>query len=432
MARASTPTLLSLDRYCWIMGIEPAAFNQAVSNIVFPNGTACTPWPQHAFQDHDHTSREDLAREIALAEQDIANYMGWWPAPRWIEQDVQMWPRFHRPEYYDIGGYNVRFQRKGIKASYGKIIEPGQRAVTLIASPTVAGGTIVFSDEDGDGFDETVTVTANTTLTNQCELKVYTYDHDGEPEWEIRPARTKVIAGGVLTATFYAWQFIDPDLWEQLPTYADGGMPTIDMDEAIYVAAVDVYREYNDETATSATFYWEPEPSSIGSFCTFCSNVGCVRCTLTEQDGCAQIRDAEFGYLGAAPGSYDDDDGQWESAAWSVCRDPDTVKFNYYCGNLSELNRANRRCDGLSDQWARIIAWLATARLRRPACDCGAAGALIEWLQEDVSRNTRDGSYTVLWDDLSNPFGVRRGEIEAYRHIRSLEPKRIGGAGAVG
>ena len=33
--------------------------------------------------------------------------------------------------------------------------------------------------------------------------------------------------------------------------------------------------------------------------------------------------------------------------------------------------------------------------------------------------------------DLSNPFGTRRGEMEAYRHCRTLEPGRIGGTGAV-
>ena len=436
MARASYDTLLSLDGYAKVLGYAPPAFNSAYSNIIFPGDFACGLLWQHEWQGHDAASREEIAREIAVAEQDIANYLGWWPAPRWIAQDVKMEPRFHRPEYYDRGNWNVRFQRKGIKASYGKIIEPGQRAVTYISTATAQGDPCskTFSDEDGDGFDETVTITCTgITTTDECEIKVYFADHDGDPEWEIRPARTRNIAAGTFTATFYAWQLIDPDLWELFPTHADGGTPAVDLDDVTsYVTEVDIYREYNDPTATSAVFYWEPEPSSLsGDICDFCGGSGCVRCTLTEQEGCAHIRNAELGILAPAPGTYSDDDAQWVSASWSVCRDPDQLKLYYYCGNLSELNRAGRRCDGLSDQWARIIAWLATARLHRPLCDCGGVSSLVDWLQTDLATGTREQTHTVLWDDLSNPFGTRRGEMEAYRHCRGLEPNRIGGAGAV-
>lgn len=344
-----------------------------------------------------------------------------------------MYPRFHRPEYYSSHGINVRYQGKSVKAAYGKIIEPGQRAVTQICTAELQGDpcALAFSDEDGDGFLETVTVTATgITLTDECEIKVYFAGHNGEPEWEIRPARTKTLAGGTFTATFWKWQFIDPDYWEALPT---DSAPSINLDTDVYVDTCEIWREYNDPTATSAVFYWEPEPSTIGGgICSFCGGTGCIRCTLTEQEGCAHIRDANMGYLVPAPGTYDTDDGQWESAAWSVCRDPDQVKVYYYCGNLSELNLAGRRCDGLSDQWARIITWLATARLKRPLCACGSAGALVDWLQIDLAQATREVSYTVLWDELANPFGTKVGEMEAYRHCRSLEPGRQSGSGAVG
>ena len=436
MARASTPTLLSLDVYAQILGIAPPAFNSGVSQVVFPPETACHTWWQYEWQNHNAVSREEVAREISIAEQDIANYMGWWPAPRWIAQDVKMYPRFHRPEFYAGGGVNIRGQLESIKASYGKIIEPGQRAVTYIGTATAQGAPCskTFSDEDLDDFDETVTVSCTgVTTTDECEIKVYFEGHNGDPEWEIRPARTKEIVLGVFTATFYAWQLIDPDLWERFPTHVYGGTEPVDLDDpASFVTEVDIYREYNDPTATSATFYWEPEPSGIGgSICGSCGGAGCVRCTLTEQEGCATIRNAEMGVLAAAPATYDEDDGAWGAAPWSVCRNPDQMKVYYYCGNLSELNRAGRRCDGLSDQWARIIAHLATARLRRPLCDCSGVSSLVDWLQTDTAIGTREQTYTVLWDDLSNPFGTRNGEMAAYRHCRSLEPGKISGAGAV-
>jgi len=437
MARASTDTLLSLDRYAAILGYAPTSFNSGVSNVIFPGDLACRSLWQYEWQDHDAVSREEIAREIAIAEQDIANYMGWWPAPRWIAQDVKMFPRFHRREYYDVGGTNLRFQLKGIKAKYGKIIEPGQRAVTYISTAEAQGVPCskTFSDEDGDSFDETVTISCTgITTTDECEIKVYFAGHNGDPEWEIRPARTKNITAGTFTATFYAWQLIDPALWEAFPTHAAGGTPAVDLDDTdSFVTEVDIYREYNDPTATSAAFYWEGEPSSLGTgTCSFCSGTGCEHCALTVQYGCATVRNAELGVLVAAPGTYDEDEGAWTSDAWSVCRDPDELKLYYYCGNLSELNLAGRRCTGLSDQWARVIAFLATSRLRRPLCDCSGVSSLVDWLQTDMARGTREETYTVLWDDLSNPFGTRRGEMEAYRHCRSLEPGRQTGAGAVG
>jgi len=429
MARASTPTLLSLDRWAQIMGYPPTAFNQGLSEVIFPGNLACETFYQYEWQNHNAVSREEIAREIAQAEQDIANYLGWWPGPRWIAQDVKMYPRWKRPEYYSTGGLNVRFQLKGIKAAYGKIIEPGQRGLILLDDDAVPA----FTDEDGDGFDETVTVAVATSLTDECEIKVYFQGHNGEPEWEIRPARTKVIAANVFTATFYAWQFIDPVYWEAFPTAVADGTPNINLDGAVYVGEVEIYREYNDPTSPSAVFYWEGQPSSslVGGLCGFCNGSGCEHCTLTVQEGCAIIRNAQTGFLSAAPGTYNDEENQWDSETWSICRDPDQIKFYYYCGQLSELNLAGRRCDGLSDQWARIIAHLATSRLRRPLCDCSGVSSLVDWLQTDLALSTREATYTVLWDDLSNPFGTRRGEMEAYRHCRALEPGKIGGAGAV-
>jgi len=414
---------LSLDRFASVIGLNPAHFSQGTSDIVFPLENTCADLQfQHDWQHTGAVSRESIAREVAKAESDLANYLGWPVAPMWIAQDMKMVDRFHRPEYWSAGNYNNRYAHKSVKAKYGKIIEPGQRATTLLDGRVVP----VYSDVDGDGFDETVTVTCAVTTTYECEIKVYFDGHAGTPEWEIRPARTAAIAAGVFTATFYAWQFIDPDNWEAFPTAA-APIPTVDLDEAVYVNEVEIYREYNDPTATSAVFYWEPDSTVAG--CDFCGGTGCTHCALTTQDGCAHIRDAMLGILVPRPGTCAD--GAWTSDDWAVCRDPDLVKLYYYCGNLSDLNLAGRRCDGLSDDWARIIAWMATARLPRPICTCGSPGGLVEWLQTDLAMTTRESSYTVLWDELSNPFGTRRGEMEAWRYVRDIVRDKQAGAGAV-
>jgi len=414
---------LSLDRAASILGIIPPHFNSGVSDIIFANETCGDVVYQHTWQNFDAASREEFAIEIANAEMQIADHIRYWPAPTWISQDVSMYPRPHRPDYYDAYGWNVRFQRKGIKTRYGKVIEPGQRETTYIDVPR-----LVLTDDDGDGFSETATVTCATTLTDECEVKVYFEDHNAEPEWEIRPSRTKQIVGGVFTATFWSWQLIDPDLWEAFPT-ATTSPPTVDLDAAVYVAGVDVYREYNDPTAVSAVFYWEPDPGSIVGGCECCGGTGCTHCQLTTQDGCSHIRDAELGILAPAPGTYAE--GAWGSDEWAVCRDPDQVKLYYYCGDLSWLNLGGRRCDGLSDQWARIIARMAVSRLHRPICACGSAGALIEYLQTDLAVGTREQTYSVNFNDLDNPFGTRRGELEAWHYVTRLVRNSQAGTGAV-
>jgi hypothetical protein len=423
MSRASTPTLLSLDRAASILNLNPPHFNSGISAIIFSNVDCGDLTFQWAYQNFDAASREEFATEISNCEWGIANYLCWPVAPTWISQDVAMFPRPHRPDTYDVGGGNVRWQNKSIKSRFGKIIEPGQRATTFIDEPR-----IVLTDDDGDGFAETATVTCATTLTDECEVKVYFTGYSAVPEWEIRPARTKAIVAGVFTATFWSWQLIDPDLWEAFPT-ATVPTPTVDLDDAVYVATVDVYREYNDPTAVSAVFFWEPDPGSVIGGCECCGGTGCTHCQLTTQDGCAHIRDAELGVLAPAPGTYAD--GAWGSDEWAVCRDPDQIKLYYYCGDLSWLNLGGRRCDGLSDQWARIIARMAVARLHRPICACGSAGALIDYLQVDLAAPTREQSYNMNFNDLDNPFGTRRGELEAWHYVTRLVRNSQAGAGAV-
>lgn len=420
MARASTPTLLSLDRFASILGIVPAHFNQGVSAQVFPFTSSCSQvWFQYAWQAVDRVSREDIALEIAIAERQIADHLKWWPAPTWVAQEVHKNPRYHRPDLYGIGNTNVRGQNKSITTNYSKVIAPGVRALAELPQAALA-----FSDEDGDGFSETATVTVATTLTDPCEVKVYFDGYSGAPEWEVRPARTKVIAGGTFTATFWAWQFISPAFWEEIPTVTD--FPAVNLDLAVYEATVDVYQEYNDPTATSAVFYWEPQPSST-IMCSLCAGVGCSACTLTEQNGCMHIRDAERGVVVPGPGTYTD--GAWAGSCYSVCRDPDEIKMYYYSGNLDERYLRGDTCQPLSDWWAQTIAALATARVERPFCACGNSTVLAEHWRHDLalSGGSRDdGRRAVSFNMIDNPFGTRRGEVMAWQRIQHSPERRSG------
>lgn len=429
VAEALPYTLLPLSRYARILGINPVHFQGGYGDNVFPLTNRCSDcWPRYSWQNTDSVSQMDLALEIQNAEREIAEQLGWWVAPMWIGQEAHKYPRFHRPEYYEVGGYNLRGQHKSIKTLYGKIIEPGQRKVTLIANVRVA-----YTDEDSDGFYETATVTTATTYTDVCKVNVYFEDMSGDQEWEIRPARKRTISGGVFTGVYFSWLFVNPDLQSWYPGASSTTCINVD-GTTNFVSEVDVYYEENDPTDTSSWFYWEPQPSSIaGLTCSCCGGTGCTHCQLTEQEGCMHIRDAEAGWVVPTPGTYSSSDVAWDSVDWAVCRDPDQVKLAYYCGDLDNRWKRGATCEPLSDYWAQTIAYLATARLERDFCTCGNSAALAaQWRQDLAYAPAGGGSHQMSFDALDNPFGTRRGEVMAWQRVSKIMARHgMVGVGAI-
>lgn len=434
MARASTYTLLSLDNYAAIMGINPAHFNGAAASAVMPYTDCCADiFFQYDWQFQSRVGRESLALAIAGAERDIADVLGYWPAPTWVSEEVRMYPRHHRPDMLSFGGLDNRAYTKAIRAGYGRIIAGGQRAVDLVGTVTTAGLDLVYSDADLDGVVDTVTVSIATTETDERLVKVYFAGHAGDPEWEIRPARTKAIAAGTFTATFWPWQFIDPDLWEALASSAE---PTaIDYDEETVpgtydnlVASADIYVEWNDTTDTGITFYWEPETAALqllGNIVCTCGNSGtCIACALTTQTGCLHVRDPMAGLVAGSPATYNASTAAWEIGCFAVCREPDFIKLWYYCGDIDQYYLNSRNYEPLSNHWAQTIAWLATARLERPFCNCDSVQDLVTNLRADVSLVGGPLGYNVTPEQLACPWGTRRGAILAWERVSKLTPKR--------
>lgn len=408
-------TLLSLARYAKIMGLTPPHFWQAAGATYFPVLGSCSDvWYQYSWQNDDQVSRYDLAITIQDAEREIASVLGYWPAPMWTSKEMHPYPRNYRRETFG-NGRNVRGLFKSIEADYGRFIAAGRRAVSAVSTAV----NVAYSDPDGDGFNELATVSAATSLTDACEIKVYHLGKSGQQEWEIRPARSKAISGGTFTATFDAWLFIDPDLQAVLDNQAEA----INLENSSnYVAQVDIYREYTDFTQASAEFSWEPKPynSLVTTFCTSCGGTGCVACENTTQTGCLHVRDVESGILVPTPATYDSDNAQWNGAAWTECREPETVKLWYYSGDIDEQYLRGASCEALSQYFAQAIAWLATARIERPICACNNAHTLAMELRKDMAFSDDNGSFIMSEEELANPFGTKKGEVMAWRRIRRL------------
>lgn len=413
MARASTPTLLALDRWAKIMGIAPPHFNQGATTTVFPAAGTCNDvWWQHPWQRGDRISREDVGSAIAQAEDEIARALGWWPAPVWTlgTKEKKPWPRFYQREVLTYP-YNVAGREKSVQTEWGKVIDPGQRATTVLA----ARSAVVYSDGDGDGYNELATVTvAAGTLTDVREIKVYFQNEGPDPIFEIRPAISKTLTGGNFVLVFYAWQLVPIALWEAFPTTTPAA--AIDLMQATSrEATVEVYREWNDTTAAGVQFEWSPD--------LVCA-AGCLG--QTTQNGTFIVRDYETGLV--VPYGADYADGCWSDVGWSGCIEPDRIALWYYSGERSDRFINSVDTDPLSDYWAQTIAWMATARLDRQLCSCSNVASFAAYLREDLTRNTSEGSYTLAEEVMSCPFGAKRGEYMAWKRVDKFGERHISGA----
>lgn len=421
MAIATSPTLLPLDEYAKIMGVNPVHFNQGYGDNVFPlkNNRCADLWPQFSWQYYDHISRESIAREIEQAEMEIAEVLGYWPAPKWIVEDVRMFPRYHRRDMWRAGG-NVRGGDIGITTTWGELIGAGQRATSLVGTATTAGGELTYVF----GTTLEATIILPTTLTDVNEVKVYFAGYDGDPAYEIRPVKSKSISGGNVTIVIDSWKLLDPDLWNAYPTSTDWGGIDVTV-EANHVASVEVYREYNDPTTTTATLYWEPTPSQ-DVFCAVCGGSGCSACALTTQNGCMHVRDPFNGRAVVYPATYSD--GSWNHSAYTIGRDPDFVKVWYRAGKYSQRYLSGFTHEPLDPRLARAIAYLATARMERDFCSCPNVTSLAEQLRLDRSFAGPGGSYQISPMIMDNPFGTRGGEIRAWNIVNRMFDKKLGGA----
>jgi hypothetical protein len=141
---------------------SPAYFWHAGSTV-FPLVNQCDDiFYNFYWQNESQVSREEIAQAIAEAESDITRILGYAPAPWWNE-DVYDYPRYFRRNVFEWGMVDNRNFDKSVQLSQGMFIQGGQRATTLIDDAV----TVVYSDDDADGYDETAQATAATSLTDK-------------------------------------------------------------------------------------------------------------------------------------------------------------------------------------------------------------------------------------------------------------------------
>jgi len=407
MARDITPTKLTLDAFARYMGMHPIHFNQVrlesnphCDQIIF----------QHEWQNHDHVSREEIARAIAQAEAKIEEQLHFrlaptWELDEWHHAAVPNSPEFHILNYSDARGH-----RQSVRADWGYFVSGGIEAKDLIEADV----TIVYSDEDGDGYFETATLVVATTVTNKNEIAVYYPGEEADDTWEIRDTKV-VISGGNATITFRRELAVIPSILEA--TAVDEEPPAADgLADADFLDEVDVYRHWNDPQ-TQAIFLWEPMPTICGS----CNGSGCDACNYQATTGClilkSEPRRADVAFW---PAAWDSDTEVFIPAG--ICfpgRLPDMVRLWYYAGWRNRRMPYDNRLDR---EWEPIVAHMAASLLDRPPCDC-AIGDWNKWRQDlTLTAGDEDGKpfFRSAQGAEDNPFGSHRGEIEAWRKVKEL------------
>ncbi len=157
-----------------------------------------TAWFQHGWQDNDRISREEVARAIRSAENDMEEMLGYRLLPSWDQDEWIPTTRPFRRELININDRDVRGRWQNVQPRWGYFLSGGIRAKeSLGLAETIAWS----STKPPAAYNDTGTVSVATTVTDPAEIRLYYPGKEAADEWEIRPINV-TISGGIATITF--------------------------------------------------------------------------------------------------------------------------------------------------------------------------------------------------------------------------------------
>jgi len=422
---------LPVEQWRKIISYHPWHFWGLANSSQVPVSSACNAVVlQHAWQSADAVGREEIRRAIITAESRLREWLNYSVGRRFVVETV----KYPRPRAYahqfaaSIGGDG---RWLSIDANEGYIRAFGVETYTTLD----AEATIVFSDEDGDGLNETFTVTvADNDLTDPDEIGVYFGADDrldDEPlseKWRIAPTKVSIDStAGTITIKGSSYLLVKPILYEGINfTSLRNGIDPAESNN--FVSTVTVARRYTDPTGTTtataqAVLVWETEPypvwalgcsSSDLSFTTNSRDPAAVGYAIAR----AQVRNERLGKVTVGASVYDADNDQWTGVNWGTCRQPDRVILRYECGVPLSSMETTLNQNRLPGRWDEIVARLAAAELTQRVCACDLANReLFRW-QHDLTLDPEVNNFST--ELLANPFGTRQGHVYAWQRVRNL------------
>ena len=407
-------TLLPIDRWAEIIGMDPRHFRQVTTSQT-PQTTCAKVWKQYSWQEADAVGRFDVADAIQQAERTIAQNLGYKLLPTWEIGERTRTPQPSNAELLRFTQYDSRGFNLAVRAKWGHFVEGGQESKVI--EPNGSAVVITYSTEDGDTYFETAKISFATTVTDENELAVFYPGEGGADEWEVRPLHSVSISAGIATITMWKHQFVLPDLIEALDpeavVAADGAVQTN------FLTTVDVYRRFNNP-ATQVTLIWDPNRLNCG--CSSTNITCCPICGQGTQTGCLMPKNYEAGWLMYRPATFDEDEEEFVVATLDCGRNPDQLLM-YYRAGLQDMS-LDRPVVQMDPQWERAVAFYALALLDRDICDCAPIKGVSDRWREDLARQTAQGSTFQLSDDVLNnplPMGTTRGGLYAWNMIKERD-----------
>lgn len=361
MGRADVPTLLPLDEYARIMAIPGWVFNQVeYPEVALQHGCTNVIYQSGFFGDPTFfVGRNEIASAIGVAESQIAEALGFYPAPKYVCSEEIDWILPKRGWYPSLPILRTR---------WGHLIEFGLETYELVS----AGHPVVYSDSNGDGVKDTATMIIDSLyyypgeVEENCEVVVVFAGMPTAQElWSIRPLNVTIADDGTITITGWRWQFVRPEIWAT-------NNPAQLSDDADFVTTVDVYRRYTDITQPGVLI--SPDICLTGT-----------PCADVEIEACTKITDRRIGHFAMEPATYDAETG-WTRSQWLTNYPPVKVSVSYLAG-FDDATCVG--CTQMGEAMMQAIVRLANNHMVDIPCGCNLAGQRFIRDREEVEMRTK-------------------------------------------
>lgn len=382
MARSNTETLMPLDQWAEIMGIDHFNFNQIGNGIVYHGDPQCKDVVfQHAWQLH-YFSVDEIAGAVRKAEEALARLLNYYPAPRYVT-DETVWYKQDANTYVP-NWMTPRGQWKRVRTVFQHVQALGTIKRTLI---TANAATTTRSDADNDDVEDTFTLTVTTTETNVQKIAVYysaVHRETLDETWRILPLR--ITANGTTASIVGRLSLIINPVLKETPK-----PERLDAtDEEIYVPTLDVYLVETDATGIGTAFWDE--------------TVDFETPTSSALDSTSPIVYPLLGHFRPIiPGCY------------TVGRAPDRLQINYLAGV------ARDNTGRLREPYASMVAYLSCQYLPSDKCGCERAEQIIRWYRSFPSDGEEGKRPMTAREIDENILGTSRGAIYAWQQAQLLE-----------
>lgn len=314
--------------------------------------------------------RDQVWDAIGEADKKFRNFTGYWPAPTF---DCDEWD-FKKA--YTCGRIRLR---------NAKVISLGMETIDSIATVDIDPN-IHITDENGDTLLDTVTIIVPVVEdVPASELVVYLPEDawrdsssciDEQCKAWIRPIKVKTV-GDNWQITFPSWLAVKP---ERYAGYAQVALDPADL--TIYATQVEVKRRWADPTKAITVMRRNISCDCAQSGeCYTCAAPSA--CIINGRNGLITINMHELG---------------------CCMRCVQRVCIHYLSGD----------CDNET-----LIARLAAADLGRDVCCVRKESEVSYWFEDFVGTDRYGRISTALTPtQLNNPFGTKRGQLDAYRALR--------------